>query len=86
VNIKLSGYPYLEFGMVKGVVKSKALVSASDAYLIEISFPDRLTTLYGEKLPFTQYMQGNAEIITEDLRLLEKIINPFRHLISKNKR
>ena len=86
VNIKLSGYPYLEFGMVRGVVKSKSLVAASDAYLIGISFPNGLTTLYGKKLDFLQNMQGNAEIITEDLRLLEKIVNPFRHLISKNKR
>jgi HlyD family secretion protein len=86
VNIKLSGYPYLEFGMVRGVVKSKSLVAASDAYLIEISFPNGLTTLYNEKLRFAQNMQGTAEIITEDLRLLEKIVNPFRHLISKNKR
>ncbi|MCJ7449570.1 MAG: HlyD family secretion protein [Bacteroidales bacterium] len=86
VNIKLSGYPYLEYGMVRGVVKSKSLVPASDAYVIEIYFPNGLTTLYGKKLDFTQNMQGTAEIITEDLRLLQKIVNPFRHLISKNKR
>jgi multidrug resistance efflux pump len=86
VNIKLSGYPYLEWGMVRGIVKSKSLVSASDAYLIEVSFPDGLTTLYSKKPDFMQNMQGTAEIITEDLRLLEKIVNPFRHLISKNKR
>jgi hypothetical protein len=30
-------------------------------------------------------MQGTAEIITEDLRLLQKIINPFRYMISRNK-
>jgi HlyD family secretion protein len=86
VNIKLSGYPYLEYGMVRGVVKSKSLVPASDAYIIEIDLPEGLTTLYGIKLDFTQNMQGTAEIITEDIRLLQKIINPFRYLISKNKR
>lgn len=85
VNIKLSGYPYLEYGMVRGVVKSKSLVPSGDAYIIEISLPGGLTTLYGKKLEFNQNMQGMAEIITEDTRLLQKIINPFRHLISKNK-
>jgi multidrug resistance efflux pump len=85
VNIKLSGYPYLEYGMVRGIVKSKSLVPSGDAYVIEISLPNGLTTLYGKKLDFTQNMQGTAEIITEDLRLLQKIINPFRHLISKSK-
>ncbi|MGD0756082.1 MAG: HlyD family efflux transporter periplasmic adaptor subunit [Bacteroidales bacterium] len=86
VNIKLSGYPYLEYGMVRGIVKSKSLVPASDAYVIEIELPEGLTTLYGTKLDFTQNMQGTAEIITENIRLLQKIVNPFRYMISKNKK
>lgn len=86
VNIKLSGYPYLEYGMVRGVIKSKSLVASRDAYIIEIDLPDGLTTLYGIKLDFAQNMQGTAEIITEDLRLLQKIVNPFRYMISRNKK
>ena len=86
VNIKLSGYPYLEYGMVKGIVKSISLVPSGDSYVIELILPSGLTTLYGRKLDFTQNMQGTAEIITEDLRLLQKIINPFRYMISRNKR
>jgi hypothetical protein len=39
VNIKLSGYPYLKYGMVRGIVKSKSLVPAEDAYVIEIELP-----------------------------------------------
>ncbi len=85
VNIKLSGYPYLEYGMIKGVVKSKSLVPSGDTYIIELNFPSGLTTLYGNKLDFTQNMQGTAEIITDDLRLLQKIFNPFRYLISRNR-
>ena len=86
VNIKLSGYPYLEYGIVRGVVKSKSLVSSGDSYTIEIDLPEGLTTLYGQKLDFSQNMQGLAEIITDDIRLLQKIFNPFRYLVSKNKR
>jgi hypothetical protein len=86
VNIKLSGYPYLEYGIVRGIVRSKSLVPSSDAYIIEVDLPNGLSTLYGIKLDFTQNMQGTAEIITEDLRLFQKIINPFRYLISRNKR
>jgi multidrug resistance efflux pump len=85
VNIKLSGFPYLEFGMVRGLVKSKSLVPSSDVYVIEVTLPGGLTTLYGKELEFTQNMQGTAEILTDDLRLLQKIINPFRYLVSKNK-
>ena len=86
VNIKLSGYPYLEYGMLSGVVKTIPLVPSGDAYVIEINLPSGFKTLYGKELEFTQNMQGIAEIITEDTRLLQKIINPFRHLVSKNKR
>jgi HlyD family secretion protein len=86
VNIKLSSYPYLEYGIVRGRVKSKSLVPSGDAYVIDIELPNGLTTLYGTTLDFTQNMQGTAEIITENVRLLQKIINPFRYLISKNKK
>jgi HlyD family secretion protein len=83
VNIKLSGYPYLEYGMVRGIIKSKSLVPSGDSYVIEIALPDGLMTLYGKKLDFTQNMQGTAEIITENTRLLQKIVNPFRYMIIK---
>ncbi len=86
VNIKLSSFPYLEYGMVKGIVRTKSLVPSIDAYIIEIDLPDGLTTLYGRKLEFTQSMSGTAEILTEDLRLLQKLINPLKYLITKNQR
>jgi len=86
VNIKLSSFPYLEYGMVKGIVRTKSLVPSIDVYIIEIDLPDGLTTLYGRKLEFSQNMSGTAEILTEDLRLLQKLINPLKHLITKNQR
>ncbi len=86
VNIKLSGYPYLEYGMLRGSVKSISDVPVDDGYVIEISLSNGFRTLYGREVQFTQKMQGIAEIITEDTRLLQKIINPFRHLASVNKR
>jgi HlyD family secretion protein len=85
VNIKLTGYPYLEYGMVRGIVTSKSLVPTGDSYIIEITLPDGLRTLYGENLEFTQNMQGTAEIMTDSLRLLQKIVNPFRYLATKNR-
>jgi multidrug resistance efflux pump len=86
VNIKLSSFPYLEYGMVRGIIKTKSLVPSGDAYVIEIELPDGLNTLYERSLEFTQNMQGTAEIITDDIRLLQKMINPFRYLLSKNRR
>lgn len=86
VNIKLSSFPYLEYGMVSGIIKTKSLVPTGDAYVIEIELPHGLKTRYNRTLEFTQNMQGTGEIKTNDLRLLQKIMNPLRYLISKNKR
>ena len=85
VNIKLNSYPYLEYGMVRGVVSSKSLVPGGEGYVIEIRLPTGLKTLYGKELEFSQNMTGTAEIITDDIRLLQKILNPFRYIISRNK-
>ncbi len=85
VNIKLSAYPYLEYGMVRGVIKAKSLVPEDGAYIIEVAFPSGLVTLYGKKLEFTQNMQGIAEIITSDISLIQKIFNPIHHLITKTR-
>ncbi|HPC97350.1 MAG TPA: HlyD family efflux transporter periplasmic adaptor subunit [Bacteroidales bacterium] len=86
VMIKLSGYPYMEYGMLRGVIRSKSLVPSGDSYLIEILLENDLTTLYGKKLEFSQNMTGTGEIITDDMSLLEKMIYPFRYLASRNKR
>ncbi len=72
--------------MVKGIVKSKSLVPSGDAYVIEIELPEGLTTLYGKKLDFTQNMQGTAEIITENIRLLKNLLILSRYMISKKQR
>ncbi len=86
VNIKLNGYPYMEYGMLQGIIRNKALVPAGDYYLIEVELKNGLTTLYNRTLDFTQNMTGTAEIITDDRSLLEKMIYPFRYLITRNKR
>ena len=86
VNIKLSGFPYLEYGMIRGKVRSKSLVPSGDSYVIEIRLNDGFKSLYGKKLKFTQNMTGTAEIITNDRSLLARIFTPFRHLVTGNRR
>jgi HlyD family secretion protein len=71
--------------MVRGIINSKSLVPSENEYIIEITLPQGLTTLYGKELEFTQNMQGIAEIITSDMSLLQRIVNPFRYLASKNR-
>lgn len=84
VNIKLANYPYMEYGMIVGIIKSISLISTDNTYIAEVQFPDGLKTNYGKQLEFAQEMQGTAEIITDDLRIIERIFNPIKALLKKN--
>ncbi|NOQ27514.1 MAG: HlyD family efflux transporter periplasmic adaptor subunit [Bacteroidales bacterium] len=83
-NIQFSNYPFMEYGMVKGIVKSISLAPSNNYYTAEMELPEGLNTFYGFKLDFKQEMKGNAEIITEDIRLLERMVRPLKHILSKN--
>ena len=52
-----------------------------NTYSVDVVFPEGLRTNYNIDLPFTQKMRGKAEIITQDTRLLERIVRPLRSLI-----
>jgi len=80
VNVKFDDFPNNEFGTVKGTVRDISLVRSVDKYTIRVEFPDSLSTSYKKKLPFIQNMQGNVEIITEDLPLIARLINPLKKL------
>ena len=84
VNIKLANYPNQEFGMLTGKIKNISLISDEDGnYLIDVSLPNNLITSYNKKLIFKQEMQGSAEIITEDLRLIERFFYQLRSVFDK---
>ena len=74
VNLKFAVYPYMEYGIVKGVVGKIASIPTGDSYEVEINLPDQLVTTYGKKLEFQQELSGTAEIITENQRLLSRIL------------
>ena len=44
--------------------------------------PD-FVTYYNKEIPFSQNMQGQAEILTDKRRMLERVLNPIRSAISK---
>ena len=83
VNIYLKNYPYQEFGVLPGRVRSISLVPQDNRYAIEITLPAGLMTSYRKQLDFRQEMQGSAEIVTEDLRLLERIFYQVKALASR---
>ena len=87
-NIKLADYPYDEYGLIKGRVKSISKLTnkistsegTTETYLVVVSFPDGLTTNYGKRLKLNFESKGSIEIITKQKRLIERL---FDNLNSK---
>ena len=84
VNIKLRNYPEAEFGMLEGRVSSISQVPNNDGfYLVDVELPEHLVTSYSKEIEFRQEMSGTGEIITEDLRLLERFFYQFKNVLDR---
>ncbi len=84
VNIKLENYPDTEFGVLNGTVKNISLIpDAEGFYFVDVELPSKLITSYNKEIDFKQEMRGTAEIITEDLRLIERFFYQFRETVSR---
>ena len=84
-NIRFLNFPDTEYGIVRGVVSNISVVPSGESYTLEITFPNGLMTTYSTELPFHQEMHATAEIITEDLRLLERLFMPLKKVFSEQK-
>lgn len=84
VNVKLENYPDTEFGVLDGLVKSISLIPDKEGlYLIDVGLPEKMITSYNKDIDFKQEMRGTAEIITEDLRLIERFFYQFREIVRR---
>lgn len=82
VNVRINNFPDQEFGYLTGKVESISSVPTAEGfYVVEITFPNGMQTNYGKTLPITQQMLGSADIITEDLRLMERFFMPVKKLL-----
>ncbi|TRX08576.1 HlyD family secretion protein [Flavobacterium gawalongense] len=84
VNIRLTNFPDSQYGMLNGKIKNISLTpDASDNLLIDVALPKKLETSYHKIVPFQQEMSGSAEIVTEDLRLIERLLYQFRDIFRR---
>jgi HlyD family secretion protein len=80
-RIKFDRYPFQEYGVVVGEITAISVATHDNSYVLDVSLPAGLRTNYRQQLEFKQEMQGTAEIITEDLRLLERVLYPLRYAV-----
>jgi len=81
VLIKLDNYPYQQYGMLVGRVLNISISPDKESnYFVYISLPNGTKTSYNRKLKFTQELIGNAEIVTEDLTVAQRLFYKFRDI------
>ena len=88
VNIRLQNFPENEYGILRGIVSNISLVPVQTGetvyYTVEVNLPDKLVTTYKKELTYLPNMQGQAEIITDNLSLLERFILPIKKILKES--
>ena len=78
VFIGLDNYPGEQFGLVRGRIIAISPVPLAGRYAVDVALVDGLATTSGRRLAYQQEMQGQAEIVVEDLRVIDRIFYQFR--------
>ncbi|ANF50082.1 secretion protein HylD [Chryseobacterium glaciei] len=82
VLIKLDNYRFQEYGIVEGRVQNISLSSDDKGnYYVDVILPKGLKTSYNKTLVFDKELRGSAEIVTQDLRLIERFFYQIRKLL-----
>lgn len=63
---------------MKGRIAAISPVPLEGRYAVDVTLVDGLETTFGRRLAYQQEMQGQAEIVVEDLRVIDRIFYVFR--------
>ena len=90
VLVKFQGYPFEEHGAVEGIIATiSQLPSGGESpldntnYVATVKLPNGLKTNFNRTLSYKIGMTASAEIITEDLRLIERLFYQIRKIFVK---
>ncbi len=84
VRLRLDDFPYKEFGVVTGRVQSVSMVARDGANLVLLDLPHPLVTSFHREIEFRQEMTGQASIVTEDIRLIGRVLYEVRRAFVNN--
>ncbi len=72
VLLKFQAYPFEQYGSVPGRIEYISSTPTDSGYMAKVSLPDGLTTNYKKTLYYRNGLLAQADIITEQMRLLER--------------
>jgi multidrug resistance efflux pump len=78
--IRLDNYPYTQYGVLHGIVKKISAIPKLNHYSVEIAFDNGLKTSIGTDIHTKNELQGNVSIVTEELKLIDRIFYQIRKL------
>jgi len=84
VRIRFDDFPYKEFGIVTGRVQSVSMVAREGANLVLVDIPYPMVTSFKRRIQFKQDMAGEASVVTEDIRLLGRVLYEIRRAFVNN--
>ena len=72
VLLKFPSYPFQEYGSIKGTIDFISNITTDSGYLAKIVLPIGLNTNYKKQIQFRDGLIAQGEIITANMRLLER--------------
>ncbi len=84
VILKLPAYPFQEFGTITGKLDFIAEVATDSGFTARVLLPNGLLTNYKKQLQYHESLSAKAEIITEDLKLSDRIFNGFKAVLKRD--
>ncbi|NIG55004.1 HlyD family secretion protein [Chitinophaga sp. Cy-1792] len=81
VLIRLTAYPYEEFGMLQGRVDAVSATDADGTFSVAVNLEHAMHTTAGREVPFQPRLEGQAEITTGDSNLLQRLFGNSWKLI-----
>ena len=84
VRIRFDDFPFKEFGLMTGRVQSVSMVAREGANLVLVDIPYPMVTSFKKRIQFKQDMTGEASVVTEDIRLLGRVLYEIRRAFVNN--
>jgi HlyD family secretion protein len=81
--IRLDAYPAEEFGTITGLLEEIKLIPNDTGYLAKLLLPQGLTTHLGKPLRYQEGLQATVEIVTDNRRLIDRLISGVRKAIQR---
>ena len=84
VLVKFQSYPFEQFGMVEGQISQISPMPLADStFRAVVALPNGLQTNAQKILPFKNNLNANADIITQDVSVAERLFFQLRRLLNR---